>query len=115
MVESNNSLVAFSDQVAQLVERTAGSVVAVHYPGNGSSSGIHWRPGVIITAEEVLEQDKDITLTLPGGRQLPATLVGRDPSTDVAVLRCEPDGLPPAVTADAALLRPGDVVLAVGN
>jgi S1-C subfamily serine protease len=114
MAESN-ALVAFSDQVAQLVELAAGSVVAVHHPGKFSSSGIHWRSGVIVTAEEALEQDKDITVTLPGGRQLAAAFVGRDPSTDVAVLRFEPDGLTPAATADAALLRPGHLVLAVGN
>ena len=115
MAESTNSLVAFSDQAAQLVERTGSSVVAVHGGGRGSSSGIHWRSGVIVTAEEVLELDGDIKITLPGGRVVEASLAGRDPSTDVAVLRIQPDGLPAASTADAAPLRPGHVVLAVGN
>jgi len=115
MADTNNSLVAFSDQVAQLVERAASGVVAVHQSGGFRSSGIHWRSGVIVTAEEVLEHDKDITVTLPGGRQVAATLAGRDPSTDVAVLRFEPDGLTPVATADAASLRAGHVVLAVGN
>ena len=68
MVESTNPLVAFSDQAAQLVERTGSSIVAVHGGGRRSSSGIHWRSGVIVTAEEVLEQDEGIKLTLPGGR-----------------------------------------------
>jgi S1-C subfamily serine protease len=115
MAESTNPLVAFSDHTALLVERTASSIVAVHGGGRGSSSGIHWRSGVIVTAEEVLERDEDIKITLPGGRVVEASLAGRDPSTDVAVLRFQPDGLPAAPTADAAPLRPGHVVLAIGN
>ena len=114
MAESTNPLVAFSDHAAQLVERTGSGIVAVHGGGRGSSSGIHWRSGAIVTAEEVLEQDEDIKITLPGGRLVEASLAGRDPSTDVAVLRFQPDGLPVASTADAAPLRPGHVVLAVG-
>jgi S1-C subfamily serine protease len=105
----------FSDHAAQLVERTASSIVAVHGGGRGSSSGIHWRSGVIVTAEEVLEQDEDIKITLPGGRVVEASLAGRDPSTDVAVLRFQPDGQPATTTADAASLRPGHVVMAIGN
>src|SRR5262245_25100630 len=112
MAESINPLAAFSEQTAQLVERVARSVVAVH--GGGRASGIHWRPGVIVTAEEILERDEDIGLTLPGGRQVAATLAGRDPSTDVAVLRFQPDGLPAAETATATL-RPGNVALAIGS
>jgi S1-C subfamily serine protease len=115
MAESINPLVAFSDHAAQLVERTGSSIVAVHGGGRGSSSGIHWRSGVIVTAEEVLERDEDVKITLPSGRLVEASLAGRDPSTDVAVLRFQSDGLPAASTADAAPLRPGHVVLAVGN
>ena len=107
MAESTNPLVAFSDHAAQLVERTGSSIVAVHGGGRGSSSGIHWRSGVIVTAEEVLEQDEDIKITLPGGRLVEASLAGRDPSTDVAVLRFQPDGLPAVATADAAAAAPG--------
>jgi S1-C subfamily serine protease len=115
MSEPSNPLAAFSDHAAKLVERAAGSVVAVHGDGRRSSSGIHWRSGIIVTAEEALERDEDIKLTLPGGRLVEATLVGRDPTTDVAVLRFQPDGLATAQTADAASLRAGHVVLAVGN
>jgi len=82
MADSSNPLIALSDHTAQIVERAAQGVVAVH--GGGRSSGIHWRSGVIVTAEEVLERDEDISVTLPGGRQVAATLAGRDPSTDVA-------------------------------
>jgi S1-C subfamily serine protease len=110
-----NPLVAFSDHAARLVERIAGSIVAVR-AGRGWSSGIHWRSGVIVTAEEVLEADDDIEVVLPGGRRVAGSLAGRDPSTDVAALRFQPDGLPVAPTAAAgAPLRAGHVVLAVGS
>src|SRR5260370_40610463 len=115
MAEPTISLVAFSDAAAQLAERTASSIVAVHGGGRWPSSGIHWRSGVIVTAEEVLERAENIMVRLPGGRVVAASLAGRDPSTAVAVLRFQPDGLPAAPTADAASLRPGHVVLAIGN
>jgi len=114
MVEPGSPLLAFSDHAAELVERTAGNVVAVH-GGGRPSSGIHWRSGVIVTAEEVLERDDNIKLTLPGGRVADASLAGRDPTTDVAVLRFQPDGLAVAATTAEAPLRTGHVVVAVGN
>jgi S1-C subfamily serine protease len=115
MAETINSLVALSDAAAELVERTANSIVAVHGGGRWPSSGIHWRSGVIVTAEEILERDENIKVMLPGGRAVAASLAGRDASTDVAVLRFQPDGLSAAATADSASLRPGHVVLALGN
>jgi S1-C subfamily serine protease len=114
MAEPTNPMVAFSDHSAQLVERIASSVVAVQSGARWSASGIHWRSGVIVTAEEALERDEDIKITLLGGRQAEASLAGRDPTTDVAVLRFQPNGLPIAPTADASL-RSGQVAVAVGN
>jgi hypothetical protein len=60
MAEPTNPLIAFSNAAAQVVERSASSIVAVHGGGRWPSSGIHWRSGVIVTAEEVLERDEDI-------------------------------------------------------
>jgi S1-C subfamily serine protease len=109
------SLAAFSDQLAGLVEHAARSVVAVHGGGRWPTSGIHWRPGVVVTAEEALERDEDITVTLPDGRSVAATLAGRDPTTDVAVLRFPPDGLAAAELGDAGTLRAGNLAFAVGR
>src|SRR5258707_2161186 len=86
MAEPTISLVAFSDAAAQLVERGASSIVAVHGGGRWPSSGIHLRSGVIVTAEEVLERDEDIKGALPGGRVVAASLAGPGSRTDVAVL-----------------------------
>jgi S1-C subfamily serine protease len=109
-----NPLAALSDQLAGIVEHAARSVVAVH-GGRSPMSGIHWRPGIIVTAEEALERDEDITVTLPDGRTVAATLAGRDPTTDVAVLRFPSDGLQAAETGDAGTLRAGNLVLAIGR
>jgi S1-C subfamily serine protease len=114
MAEPDNPLIAFSDKIAQLVEGAAGAVVGVDAGGRRSSSGIHWRSGVVVTAEEVLERDEGIKVTLPGGRVTEASLAGRDPTTDVAVLRFQPDGLSAAAVAKAAP-RAGEIVLAVGS
>jgi S1-C subfamily serine protease len=114
VTEAANPLLALSDRTVALVERTAPSIVTVHGGSRWPRSGIHWRAGVIVTAEEALERDKDIKLTLAGGRQVEATLVGRDPTTDVAVLRFQPDGLAAAAIGNPPL-RAGQVVLAVGS
>ena len=114
MVEPTNPLVALSDTTAKLVEGAASSIVSVHGGSRWHSSGIHWRSGIIVTAEEVLERDENIKLTLPGGQTIDASLVGRDPSTDVAVLRFQPNGLPTAATA-AASLRAGEAIFALGS
>jgi S1-C subfamily serine protease len=109
-----NPLIAFSDIAIQLVERAAGSIVAVRGGGRQPSSGIHWRSGVVVTAEETLEADDKITIVLPGGRKVEASLAGRDPTTDVAVLRFQPDGLLTPITS-VSTTRPGQFVAAVGS
>src|SRR5260370_38940692 len=73
-----------SDPLAGIVDRAAPSVVAV--PSTRSrSSGFVWRPGLIVTADEALDDEGDIAVVLPGGETAAATLVGRDPTTDVAL------------------------------
>ena len=83
-----NELAAFSNELAALVERAAQSVVAVHARPRFSSSGVFWRPGIIVTAEHTSARE-EITVTLPDGSTSAATLAGRDAGTDLAVLRVE--------------------------
>ncbi len=111
----SNELIEFSNALAQATERAAASVVAVHTETRGSSSGVVWRPGVIVTSEHTLRRDEEIQLTLPNRRVVPATLVGRDPSTDIAVLKCaEVDNAVP-LFGDVAALKPGSLTLVVGR
>lgn len=84
MAEPHNPLLALSDHAAELVDRTASSIVSIHGGGRWSSSGIHWRSGFIVTAEDVLERDEGIKITLPGGREVEATLAGRATNGDKA-------------------------------
>ena len=62
--------------------------MAVHTEVRGSSSGVVWRPGVIVTAEHALRRDEEIQVTLPDGRVVAAELAGRDTLTDLAVMKC---------------------------
>ncbi|HEY4000411.1 MAG TPA: trypsin-like peptidase domain-containing protein [Candidatus Xenobia bacterium] len=71
------------------VQTVRNSVVAVHGRQRMPSSGFCWQASVVVTAEHTLKRDDDLELTLPGLARAPATLVGRDPGTDLAVLRTE--------------------------
>jgi S1-C subfamily serine protease len=108
-------LVALSNALALAAERAAASVVAVHTEARGSSSGVHWRAGVIVTAEHALRRDEEIRITLPEGRVVPATLAGRDPATDLAVLRTEAGALATAELAPAEPFKVGSLALVVGR
>src|SRR5437868_4919215 len=108
-------LIALSNALAQTTDRAASSTVAVHTEARGSSSGVVWRPGVIVTAEHALRRDEEIQVTLPAGSVVTATLQGRDPSTDIAVLNCAAANPSVAEFGDPALLRPGSLTLVVGR
>src|SRR5208283_3634518 len=77
-----------SDALKDVVAQAAQSVVAVHAT-RSRSSGFVWRPGLIVTADEALDEEGDIAVVLPGGEMASASLVGRDPTTDVALLRID--------------------------
>lgn len=105
-----------SDDLAAAVEGAGSGVVRVEGRRRGSASGVVWSPdGVIVTTHHVLEQDENIEVGLPDGRTVPATLAGRDPTTDLAVLRADAAGLAPSAWADTATLKVGHIVLALGR
>lgn len=113
--ERGRALMALSNDLAGAVERAGRSLVAINARPRVASSGICWRPGVVVTADHTVKRDQDITVTLPDGRAVPARLAGRDPSTDLAALKLETDGTPVAEGGEASLLKVGHVVLAVGR
>ncbi|HEU4588658.1 MAG TPA: trypsin-like peptidase domain-containing protein [Gemmatimonadales bacterium] len=108
-------LAGLSNDLAGAVEQAARAVVAVHARRRIPSSGVAWRPGVIVAASHTLARDEDITVSLPDGHTVPATLAGRDETTDLAVLRVDAPSLAPAERADPTALRAGHLVLAVGR
>jgi S1-C subfamily serine protease len=109
-----NELAALSNELATVVQRAGPSVVAVHARPRFPSSGVFWRPGVIVSAEHTIRLEEEITVTLPDGFHVPATLAGADAGTDVAVLRVDP-----AVSAPTLRLAPlpsvGNLVLSIGR
>jgi S1-C subfamily serine protease len=103
-----------SNALAGAVDRAARSVFAVHGRPRLPSTGVLWRPGLIVTASHTVEQDREVTLTSPDGRTLSARVAGRDPGLDIAVLRSEVGDTPVADLAPDAELRIGHLVLALG-
>jgi S1-C subfamily serine protease len=111
----NPNLSAFSNELARAVETGAKSVVAVNGRPRVPSSGILWRPDAVVTTEHTLRRDDDITVTLPDGRTVPATLAGRDPGSDIAVLKLAEAGGEAAKIAPEASVKTGSFVLAIGR
>lgn len=110
----SETLQALSSGMADAAERVGRSVAAVHARRRIPTSGVVWRPGVIVAAHHTLERDEDLTVTFEGGGAVSATLAGRDPGTDLAVLRFEGDA-PAAERGDGTELRVGSLVLALGR
>lgn len=79
------------------------------------SAFVYDSDGLILTNNHVVEGATDIQVTMGTSRVLSATVVGRDPPTDVAVLRVDAKGLPALPTGDSDAARVGDWVIAIGN
>ena len=113
--EISSTLLALSQNLADAVEKAGRAVVAVNARHRIPSSGVHWRSGVIVTADHTVRRDEEITVTLPDTRKVAAKLVGRDSSTDLAVLKLEDVDIPTAEIGDTELLKVGHMVLAVAR
>jgi S1-C subfamily serine protease len=105
-----------STALADTVEAAGRGVVRVEARRRIPATGIVWSAdGVIVTAHHVVERDENINVGLPDGKSVSAKLVGRDPSTDLAVLRADASGLTTVGQADYNSLRVGHIVLALGR
>lgn len=105
-----------SQTLAATVESAGAGIVRVEARSRVPASGIVWSAdGVIATAHHVVEEEDSIPVGLPDGRTVKAKLVGRDPTTDVAVLRAEATGLSPRGWADLNAVKVGHLVLALGR
>jgi S1-C subfamily serine protease len=111
----SEALIELSNALAAATERAAIHTVAVHTGPRGSSSGVIWRAGIIVTSDHALRSDEEIKVTLPEQRVVSATLVGRDASTDLAVLKCAEAASPGPAFGDAAALAAGHLTLVVGR
>src|SRR2546425_1212938 len=104
-----------SNDLAEVVERGGTSVVRVE-SSRTPGSGVVWSAdGVIVAASHSVEGDEGIEVGLPDGSTTPATLVGRDPTTDVAALRVSTTGLAVPSWADPSGIKVGHLVLALSR
>jgi S1-C subfamily serine protease len=106
-------LATLSNEIAGVVAGTAGKVVAVDGRPRFGSSGVFWRPGVIVTAEHTIRREDEIKVTFPDGSSAAATVAGSDPGTDLAVLKTDRPGTVAAVAAADPV--PGALALAIGR
>lgn len=113
---SNTTLATLSAELAQVVEANGQSVLRVDARRRVSGTGIAWTTdGLVVTAHHVIQREEHITVGLPDGESRPATLVGRDPSTGLALLRVDGAALQPPRWSDAAQARVGHLVLALAR
>lgn len=103
----------FSDALAGLVKEAAPYLVRVEGRRRGPATGVALAGGLIATAHHVLRQDKDIQIGLDSGEVVSAELVGRDPTTDLAILR--PTASLSAMPLASADSKVGHLVLALGR
>lgn len=132
-VTSLPELKKFSEGLADVAEKVSPSVVQIEVTlategssllritgSEGSKRGLgsgvlFTADGAVLTNNHVVEDAKAISIKLKDGRVFPATLAGRDPATDLAVLKIAAKGLPAVTFADSDAARPGEVVLAIGS
>ncbi|HLL78672.1 MAG TPA: trypsin-like peptidase domain-containing protein [Ktedonobacteraceae bacterium] len=111
--DSAGLLRQLSNQMADAVERISASLVLVNGRERQPASGVAYAPDLVLTAAHVIERSEGITIYTSDQRTLPAQLVGRDPNSDLAVLRVTDAGLTPATPSPEAA-RVGQMVLATG-
>jgi S1-C subfamily serine protease len=108
-------LESLSNELASAVEAGGGAVVAIHARRRIPASGVHWRQGVIVATNHTIQRDDNITVTLPDGTTAAVTLAGRDPSTDLAVLRLAGQSLATAQLRRDLSPSVGEFVIALGR
>jgi len=121
---SDEPLDAYSAAVVGAVDKVGPAVVSVYVGGaaeaaqarGGAGSGVVVTPdGYLLTNEHVVQRVTEARVAFVDGRSAPAVVAGRDPATDLAVLRAQAGALPYAQLASAQRLRTGQLVIAVGN
>ena len=108
-----NPLTDFSNGLTAAVETAGTSTVTVDARRRYPASGIAYTEDLVLTADHVITREEDIKVVLPDGRSLPATIAGRDPGSDLALLRLTEKALSTAKTSDN--VKVGQLVLALGR
>jgi S1-C subfamily serine protease len=112
MTEQADLLVQFSNALATRAEAASNAVVAIRLAHGRHLTGMVWRSDIVVASEQSLPRKDDFELVGAGGSVVTAKLIGRDPSTNIAVLRpAQPMAAPSIVAGEA---KTGAVALAIG-
>jgi len=114
MAYDKNSLAAFSDQLAEAVAIAGKSTVLVNGRHRLPASGIAYAKDLVLTADHVVERDEDISIMVAEGETIQASIAGRDPGYDLALLRLSNPVLTPAEKSQQES-RVGQLVVALGR
>jgi S1-C subfamily serine protease len=109
------SLNDISSALSSVALQGHASVVRVEARRRLPSSGVAWAKGIVIASHHAVERDENIRIGLPDGKEVDAELAGRDPSTDIAVLKAATDHLPLPSWTDDGTLALAHVVVALGR
>lgn len=109
-----SSLTEFSNELAAAVDKAGASTLLVDGRRRYPASGIAYAADLVLTADHVLTRDDNISVSAGDGKLISATLAGRDPGSDLALLRLSEKSLLPARTSES-LPKVGSLVLAVGR
>jgi S1-C subfamily serine protease len=125
---SNTSKIARTGDVQEILAKVEPAVVAIRtrtlslgdlfkpVPGQGAGTGfVIGSDGVIVTNNHVIAGAQSIEVVFADDRKMPARVIGRDPTTDLAVMKVDASDLPVATLGDSAALKVGDDVIAIGN
>ncbi|RZN34175.1 S1C family serine protease [Bradyrhizobium sp. Leo121] len=93
-------LATFSGAMADIVARAAPAVVSVH-SRRSRASGFVWKAGLVVTADEALAEEGEVIVRFADGTERPATIAGRDHTTDIALLRVETSNIAPTKLSSA--------------
>ena len=109
----SNPLTDFSNGLTTAVEKAGTSTILVDARKRYPASGIAYAEDLVLTADHVVTRDDDLKIGLPDGKSLKVTVAGRDPGSDLAVLRLAEKALTPAKTSND--VKVGQLVLALGR
>ena len=109
------ALESLSNDLAGAVERAGESVVAIHARRRIPASGVVWRQGLVVAADHTIHKEDDIRISLSSGTDLRARVIGRDPGTDLCLLRLPEDARAAAAALSREPLRAGQLAITVGR
>jgi serine protease Do len=125
---NNTSKIARAGDIQEILARVEPAVVSIRtrslslgdflrpVPGEGAGTGFVIAPdGVLVTNNHVVSGAQTIEVVFADDRKMPARVLGRDPTTDLAVLKVDATDLPVAALGDSSALKVGDDVIAIGN